>query len=271
MRSLLPVLPCLCVCLGFVACDDPEAPPLEVRQGTELPPGFEPALLSFTADWQIVHTGGPMVAGNDVEVAYASERLTGCRGEQNGEPAWAITGYHTLNGGPVGSFEAGGHSPSQGTEPPVFTVEASGDLALWFHNTSVWGCSAYDSNYGANWHVPVGATLSFQTDWVTEVIGTPRDGAPLVVDYDPARLPECRGTKYGYDAWNIRVHYRYDGGAEQTAMLTEPDGNVMVPIPAILHVPGGVGEVELWFENQNYFGCHEWDSRYGENYTFTLE
>lgn len=271
MRPLLRALPCLWISLSIVACEDPEAPPLAVRQGTELPPGLEPALLTFTADWQLVRGGGPLVAGNDVEVAYAAERLTACRGEQNGEPAWAITGYHMLGGGPVGSFEAGGYSPSQGTAPPIFTVEASGDLALWFHNTSVWGCSAYDSNYGDNWHARVGASLSFKTGWVTEGLGVPRAGAPLVVAYDPARLPECRGTKYGFDAWNIQVHYRFDGGAEQTALLTQAEGNVQVAVPAVLAAPEGAGEVEMWFENSSYSGCRKWDSRYGENYVFALE
>lgn len=254
----------------LVACD-PEPPPLEVRQGTQLPDGLLAAQLHFTDDWQIARAGGPLVAGNTVEVEYDDARLTQCRGEQNGAPAWSITGYHQLEDGPVGDFEAGGHSPSQGTEKPVFTAADSGDLALWFHNTSVWGCSAYDSNYGDNWHVQVGASLSFKTGWITEALGTPRSGAQLVVAYDPARLPECRGTKYGVDAWNIRLHYRFDGGPEQTAMLTALQGNVQVPVPAVLDAPADAAGVEMWFENQSYFGCQKWDSRFGENYHFVLE
>lgn len=263
----LLVLPCLLV---LVACDA-EPHPIELRQADALPDGLEPAHLEFTADWQILASGGPLVAGNDVEVAYAVDRLTACRGDQNGKPAWSITGYHKLADGPVGSFEAGGHSPSSGTQPPIFTLADSGDLALWFHNTSVWGCSAYDSNYGANWHAQVGASLSFKTGWIIETLGAARAGAPLVVAYDPARLPDCRGTKYGYDAWNIRVHARFDGGPITTAMLTKQEGTAQVPTPAVLAVPEGAAEVELWFENQDYYGCKAWDSRFGDNYAFTLE
>lgn len=267
-RSLVPS--CLLV-LFACSVEEEEAPAVEVREGTELPDGVDAALLEFRDDFTIVHSGGPLVAGNSVEVAYDTDRLTQCRGEQNGQPAWSITGYHQLDDGAVGSVEAGGHSPSQGTEPPIFTLADSGDLALWFHNTSVWGCSAYDSNFGANWHFGVGASLSFKTDWVTEVLGSPRAGAQLVVSYDPARLPDCRGTKYGHDAWNIRVHYRFDGGPAQTAMLTQAEGNVQVPVPAVLAVPAGAGEVEMWFENQSYFGCQAWDSVFGANYHFELE
>lgn len=261
-----------CLVLTF-ACgvEEDDAPAVELRDGDELPAGIEPALIEFRDDWTAVHSGGPLVAGNSVEVAYDEDRLTDCRGEQAGQPAWSITGYHRLNDGAVGDFEAGGHSPSQGTEPPIFNLDESGDLSLWFHNTNAWGCSAYDSNFGANWQFTVGATLSFKADWVTEAIGTPRAGAPLVIAYDPARLPDCRATKYGYDAWNIRVHYRFDGGPVQSAFVTKTSGTYQVPTPAVLDVPADATEVELWFENQDYYGCRAWDSQFGANYHFDLE
>jgi hypothetical protein len=267
MRPGCLVSTCLLLLLG---CEG-EPPAFELREGAELPAGLKPALLTFTEDWQIVGSGGPLVAGNTVEVAYDTDRLTECRGEQGGLPLWSITGYHSLEGGPVGSFEAGGHSPSGGTEPPLFALEESGDLALWFHNTNKWGCSAYDSNFGGNWHAQVGASLSFKTDWITESLGAPRSGAPLVIAYDPARLPDCRGSKYGFEAWNIRVHYRFDGGSVSTAMLTALQGNVVVPVPAIVAAPAGAGEIELWFENQSYGGCTAWDSHFGDNYHVPLE
>ena len=38
---------------------------------------------------------------------------------------------------------------------PQVTVPRGHDLALWFEATSVWGCHAYDSAYGANYHVTI--------------------------------------------------------------------------------------------------------------------
>lgn len=260
-----------CCLLVATACEGEEAPALEFREGVELPAPLEQAVLYFNDDWTISHGGGPLVAGNTVEVVYDADRLTQCRGDQNGNPAWSITGYHQLNGGDVGSFEAGGYSPSQGTEPAEFVLGDSGDLALWFHNTSVWGCSAYDSSFGDNHHVTVGSSIDFGAGWQTTLIGAPRAGAPLVVFYDPARLPDCRGTKYGHDVWNIRVHYRFDGGPVATAMLTQAQGQQQVAVPAVLFAPSGASEVEMWFENQSYFACQAWDSQFGANYKFDLE
>lgn len=68
----------------------------------------------------------------------------------------------------------------------MFTVADAGDLAFWFHDTSVWGCSAHDSDFGNNWHVQVGASLSFKTGRVSEALGSPCSGAQRVVAHDPA-------------------------------------------------------------------------------------
>jgi len=42
-------------------------------------------------------------------------------------------------------------------------------------------------------------------------------------------------------------------------------------VPAVLDVPAAASEVEVWFENQDYYGCKAWDSLFGANYHFELE
>jgi Family of unknown function (DUF6209) len=115
------------------------------------------AQLSFHADFTTT-ASGPFTAGQKLRVAYDVARSTACRGDLNGHPGWSVTGYYRLNGGAVGTFEAGGFSPSGGTQPPVFDLPTPGDLEIWFQTTSVWGCTSYDSNYGKNYHFAVGAS-----------------------------------------------------------------------------------------------------------------
>ena len=48
--------------------------------------------ITFGADWS-VHTDGILTAGTTVKVVYDEDRNPICRGEQNGAPAWSVTGH----------------------------------------------------------------------------------------------------------------------------------------------------------------------------------
>lgn len=113
------------------------------------------ASLSFNADFTTT-ASGPFVVGQKVRVAYDVARSPSCRGDFNGHPGWSVTGFYRIAGGPVATFEAGGFSPSGGTQPPLLDLSTAGDLEVWFQTTSVWGCSSYDSNFGKNYHFSVG-------------------------------------------------------------------------------------------------------------------
>lgn len=127
----------------------------------------EAATLRFDGAWNETVTGS-LQRGKKVRVVYDADRLTQCRGELNGGgPAWSITGYWQINGGPVHSFNAGGLSPTGAPAEP-FTLDATGDLQLWFQNVNRWGCNAYDSNLGANYHFTVGGAVS-DPGWVGNV------------------------------------------------------------------------------------------------------
>ena len=123
-------------------------------------PATDAVTIAFEADWTI-HQSGPLAQGKPTRILYDADRLTECRGDQYGGPAWAITGYFSLNGAPAESFHVAGLSGSPSPDEPIILLTHPGDLAIWFHNTNRWGCSAYDSNFGTNFHFPVGELCPF--------------------------------------------------------------------------------------------------------------
>lgn len=109
-----------------------------------------------------VRAEGDLVVGTKAKIVYDAERLTQCRGERLGIHQWTITGYYRINGGEIEMFGAGGLSESNGSAKPIIALTEPGDLEVWFQNTNRWGCSAYDSDYGGNFHFKIlpGATSS---------------------------------------------------------------------------------------------------------------
>src|SRR5689334_22927910 len=109
MRTTVPAtLVSLLAALSF-ACGPQE---LELTSAGETAASSSSALstetqLTFAGSWNISQSN-LLVKGQTVRVSYDASRLPQCRGDQNGHPAWSITGYYSLNGGPVKSFEAGG-------------------------------------------------------------------------------------------------------------------------------------------------------------------
>jgi hypothetical protein len=103
------------------------------------------------------------------------------------------------------------------------------------------------------------ATLRFLSNWSHEQIGDIQQGGDLRIEYDPARLPRCRASRYGQPAWSIVASLRFHPSRQ------EQSGRV-IPGPLELNVPPDATEVELWFSNTDNTGCSAWDSRYGQNY-----
>lgn len=113
----------------------------------------EAATLRFDADFGERLTGD-LAKGKKVRVVYDAARLPQCRGEQGGIPQWSITGNWRIGSGPVKSFTAAGLNAGdpQGT---TLELDGSGDLQLWFESTDRWGCHAFDSDFGKNYHFAV--------------------------------------------------------------------------------------------------------------------
>ncbi len=111
---------------------------------------------SPSQSWSVFASSNPLPFGQVAAVNYSADRLTQCRGNINSTtPGWSIYGYYQYNGGPVRSFWVAGLKSDPSAPAPSIPLDTRGDLAIWFQNTNRWGCSAYDSNFGNNFHFNV--------------------------------------------------------------------------------------------------------------------
>jgi hypothetical protein len=117
------------------------------------------------------------------------------------------------------------------------------------------------------------ATLKLTSDFQAVLTGTPKVGGTLRIEYALERLPQCRGNlPGGAPAWNITGYYSENGGPPKTFEVTElsPDGKDRVAKPARITLTQG-GDLALWFQVTNRWGCSEYDSRYGQNFHVDVE
>jgi hypothetical protein len=161
--------------------------------------------------------------------------------------------------------------------PADLTIEVpfARDLAVWFLNTDVFGCSAYDSDFGRNFHFAIepasAAVIHFRRDGSPAMDGTLAAGGDVIVDYDLDRLRGCRAQYNGYQTWDVLAHWRVDGGEARQGSLTQVAGMYgRIGAPLTIALPAGAHAFELWFENNDRTGCEAWDSAFGSNYRFAI-
>jgi hypothetical protein len=130
--------------------------------------------------------------------------------------------------------------------------------------------------------MPAAATLQFLPGWREQQEGTINRGGTLTIQYDKSRLSRCfvqwRGAELGNLVAYCRFHPRGDivSGSVVAPVHDRgiPDGIVIdyVSQPLDLSVPLDATDVELWFENfsQTSTHCEAWDSRFGQNYWFSI-
>ena len=122
------------------------------------------------------------------------------------------------------------------------------------------------------------ATVRFEGTGAPTLSGELRTGGRLIVDYDPVRLPDCRGSQAGLPAWDITVNARFHPGLQLyggklVRQVDASTGRLLIPPapePYQVTVPAGAREVELWFQNIDAGGCRAWDSNGGANYWFPV-
>jgi hypothetical protein len=231
--------------------------------------------IAFASDFTDA-ADGPVVAGGTVRIRYDLSRLTGCRGESNGSEAWGVTGWAQFGSSEPTSFAVS--RIANGKVVPLdaeLAIPASAtSVALWFSESNVWGCIAYDSNEGANYQFDVQARdgtelLVFDADF-TQSLPAIHGGDRAIVHFAPERLAQCEGSTGGHPAWGITGHWQVDGNAVHDITVTRPDGDTLVASDPSIAVPRG-HDLALWFEATNIWGCHAWDSADGANYHASIE
>jgi Family of unknown function (DUF6209) len=115
------------------------------------------------------------------------------------------------------------------------------------------------------------ATLSFFVGWHEDLRGDLAQGGRLTVEYDPERLPDCRGIRLGVPSWDIRGFVRFSPSGQhyEGSLVRRLDGSPVEPaqaMPLSVPVPVDARQAELWFQNIDARFCMTWDSRYGQNY-----
>ncbi|HEU0034290.1 MAG TPA: DUF6209 family protein [Kofleriaceae bacterium] len=139
------------------------------------PAGPTRAKLVFAADFS-ERREGVLAPGGELTIAYDTNRLTTCRNSQAGLPRWDITAHVVFSpGGERRDVSVRDGAPTIAVSPTAQSV------TLWFENTSVSGCQAWDSNLGANYTFDVARP----PQWIGELVNRlsrdtsdPCNGAP---------------------------------------------------------------------------------------------
>ena len=113
-------------------------------------------------------------------------------------------------------------------------------------------------------------TITFASDWTVRTAGTIAAPGKLEIDYDLARLTTCRGEQGGIPQWGLSASYRVGDGPVKSVDLGGLNTKYLTGIAVATIDLDTVGELQVWFENGNRWGCHAYDSNYGNNYRFTV-
>jgi hypothetical protein len=125
------------------------------------------------------------------------------------------------------------------------------------------------------------AALQFLPGWEQRRQGQISPGGKLIIEFDPSRLPQCRQSSHGAQVWDIEVGMIFHPGGQcfvgsVMKKVCMPEGGPTVslePQPYEVTVPADATHVEMWFKNYTTIGgqgCEAWDSRYCQNYWFTV-
>ena len=232
--------------------------------------------ITFADDFSET-ANGPVLAGDSVHIAYDLDRLTDCKTSSGGSDTWGVSGYAQFDGGAPKPFAVSKLVDGKATAVVAsLAVPASAQqVALWFEINDSHGCHAVDSNMGDNYtftleHHGSSAVLAFDADWTESQSAAIHAGDAVVVHYDPERLAQCAGSTGGHAAWGVTGYWQVDGGTVHQLTVTRSDGASLVPADPTISVPRG-SDLAMWFEATSVWGCHAYDSDFGNNYHTAIE
>lgn len=154
-----------------------------------------------------------------------------------------------------------------------------GEARLFDHNRIVDALASYTLDSGNGFSVgedldvcspPAGPTLTFASDFSESASGPVVGGRTVVVDYDLARLPDCRQTYNGVPAFSVTANVTFlPMNVRQNLSLVD-ENDPTKSAPATFAVPAGATEMVVYFRNADRAGCNAYDSDFGRDYHFPV-
>ena len=109
------------------------------------------------------------------------------------------------------------------------------------------------------------ATIVFDAEFGENVDGDLVEGGLVVLEYDAERVSQCVAQQGGVPQYAVTAYYSLDGSEPETIVVAGLNADAEPTIEL-----ESAGELEIWFEVTNRWGCHEWDSDFGNNYRFDV-
>ena len=109
-------------------------------------------------------------------------------------------------------------------------------------------------------------TISFSFDWQTRQSSALVKGNRLRIEYAASRIQSCLGNYEDNPAWVATAHYVLGDAPERTVQV---GGYTPSGFSSIVELDRE-GELTMWFEVTNRWGCPWFDSAYGQNYRFSV-
>ncbi|MFN0251282.1 MAG: DUF6209 family protein [Kofleriaceae bacterium] len=144
------------------------------------------ARLVFRADWS-EQREGVLSPGGEMTIVYDNARLAQCRNWRNGNPLYDITAHVV--------FSPGNQQRAisvRDTAPTIAVPSDARGVTLWFENTAIPGCQAWDSNLGANYWFDAAVA----PHWMGEARTLITRGAD-----DPCAGGVASSTGFAFDTW----------------------------------------------------------------------